>query len=66
MTPERLKEIRERVHTLQHATLHGPVPLAMTMQLVEDLVELLELVEPREAESSSCCIAALIHSAGGH
>lgn len=39
---DRKLDIRQRVHDLQHSTLHGPVPLKTTMQLVEDLALLLD------------------------
>ena len=45
-----LTPIRAHVEELQHATLHGPIPTKTTMQLVQDLVDLLALLD----EQSVC------------
>lgn len=42
----RLEEIKQRVDELQHATLHGPIPLKTTMQLVEDIIWLHDTYVP--------------------
>lgn len=44
-TKPAIEEVRARVDELKHATLHGPVPLKTTMQLVIDADFLLTEVD---------------------
>lgn len=63
MTPEQkqLELIRGRVYVLKTATLHGPVPLQTTMDLVTDIDFLLSLVKSQEAEDVALEAATQIH-----
>lgn len=48
---ERIKQIRNEVYEISHATLHGDIPLKTTMRLVEHLGYLLDVLAARATPS---------------